>query len=272
MVALAPHLVRPLPLVVPAFDGARPDRLMGVGLNLYDVMSVDRGRLRPRRGRAERAGARGGEAEEAAEHGVEPRAPPHDLRRGGAGAAARARPARADRRLPLLRLPDRRRAPGADRARRGRALRGGVRQPRGGRRPARSDDGRAQGVRALDLEGARSSWCAPPTSSTPPASGPTSCARRSSTTRPSCRAHQAEPRHPPHAQPRGPAAGRRGDRARRRGPLDLRAALAGAHAGGHDRQRLRGRPRPRAALRGGRRLPAGRRQHVLRHRAGARAT
>ncbi|HEX3391036.1 MAG TPA: glycerol-3-phosphate dehydrogenase/oxidase [Solirubrobacteraceae bacterium] len=40
MVALAPHLVRPLPLVVPAFDGARPDRLMGVGLNLYDVMSV----------------------------------------------------------------------------------------------------------------------------------------------------------------------------------------------------------------------------------------
>jgi glycerol-3-phosphate dehydrogenase len=56
MVALAPHLVRPLPLVVPAFDGVRPDRLMGVGLNLYDVMSVaDRRaageRLRARRGR-----------------------------------------------------------------------------------------------------------------------------------------------------------------------------------------------------------------------------
>jgi glycerol-3-phosphate dehydrogenase len=51
MVALAPHLVRPLPLVVPAFDGARPDRLMGVGLNLYDVMSVDRDRLRSRRSR-----------------------------------------------------------------------------------------------------------------------------------------------------------------------------------------------------------------------------
>ena len=46
MVALAPHLVRPLPLVVPAFEGARPDRLVGVGLNLYDVMSVDRDRLR----------------------------------------------------------------------------------------------------------------------------------------------------------------------------------------------------------------------------------
>jgi glycerol-3-phosphate dehydrogenase len=55
MVALAPHLVRPLPLVVPAFDGARPDRLVGVGLNLYDVMSVDRDRLRSRRARRARA-------------------------------------------------------------------------------------------------------------------------------------------------------------------------------------------------------------------------
>jgi glycerol-3-phosphate dehydrogenase len=55
MVALAPHLVHPLPLIVPAFDGAHPDRLMGVGLNLYDVMSVDRERLRTRRGRRARA-------------------------------------------------------------------------------------------------------------------------------------------------------------------------------------------------------------------------
>jgi len=55
MVALAPHLVRPLPLVVPAFEGARPDRLVGVGLNLYDVMSVDRDRLRTRRARKARA-------------------------------------------------------------------------------------------------------------------------------------------------------------------------------------------------------------------------
>ena len=61
MVALAPHLVRPLPLVVPAFDGARPDRLMGVGLNLYDVMAVDRDRLRTRRGRRARAERRGEE-------------------------------------------------------------------------------------------------------------------------------------------------------------------------------------------------------------------
>ena len=53
LVALAPHLVRPLPLVVPAFEGARPDRLVGVGLNLYDVMS--RERLRSRRGKRARA-------------------------------------------------------------------------------------------------------------------------------------------------------------------------------------------------------------------------
>jgi len=73
MVQLAPHLVRPLPLVVPAFEGARPDRLMGVGLNLYDVMSVERGgrrARRSRRGRGERergATANPGPGEEAGE-------------------------------------------------------------------------------------------------------------------------------------------------------------------------------------------------------------
>ena len=34
MAALAPHLVRPLPLIVPSFEGARPDRLMGVPARL----------------------------------------------------------------------------------------------------------------------------------------------------------------------------------------------------------------------------------------------
>jgi glycerol-3-phosphate dehydrogenase len=48
MVKLAPHLVRPLPLVVPAFEGQRPDRLLGMGLNLYDVMAVDKLRRRRR--------------------------------------------------------------------------------------------------------------------------------------------------------------------------------------------------------------------------------
>ena len=82
MVALAPHLVRPLPLVVPAFDGARPDRLVGVGLNLYDVMAVtDRrsagGRLRARRSRRAReaserkSGEQDGEQEALASAGEE---------------------------------------------------------------------------------------------------------------------------------------------------------------------------------------------------------
>jgi glycerol-3-phosphate dehydrogenase len=44
LVQLAPHLVRPLPLLVPAFEGKRPDRLTGVGLNMYDVMAWRRGR------------------------------------------------------------------------------------------------------------------------------------------------------------------------------------------------------------------------------------
>ncbi len=70
MVALAPHLVKPLPLVVPAFDGAKPDRLVGVGLNLYDVMSVDRDRLRSRRSRRTRGSQKSADnhATEQAEH------------------------------------------------------------------------------------------------------------------------------------------------------------------------------------------------------------
>jgi glycerol-3-phosphate dehydrogenase len=59
LVKLAPHLVRPLKLVVPAFDGARPDRLMGLGLNMYDVMATPK--LRGRRS-ARRAALEAGES------------------------------------------------------------------------------------------------------------------------------------------------------------------------------------------------------------------
>ncbi len=61
MVRLAPHLVRPLQLVVPAFDGARPDRMVGIGLNMYDVMATPR--LRGRRANRRAAAAAGEESD-----------------------------------------------------------------------------------------------------------------------------------------------------------------------------------------------------------------
>lgn len=48
-VNIAPYLTKPLPLIVPAFDNQRLDRVVGLGLNAYDVMSVDRIRRRRRR-------------------------------------------------------------------------------------------------------------------------------------------------------------------------------------------------------------------------------
>ncbi|MGH2889078.1 MAG: FAD-dependent oxidoreductase [Solirubrobacteraceae bacterium] len=39
LAALAPHLVRPLPLVVPAFDGSHPNRKIGLGLSIYDALA-----------------------------------------------------------------------------------------------------------------------------------------------------------------------------------------------------------------------------------------
>lgn len=40
MVKLAPHLVTPLAMIVAAFEGPKPDRLTGIGLNMYDVMAT----------------------------------------------------------------------------------------------------------------------------------------------------------------------------------------------------------------------------------------
>jgi glycerol-3-phosphate dehydrogenase len=48
MVQLAPHLVKPLPFLVPSFEGSRPDRRLGIGLNMYDVMASRRRRHRRR--------------------------------------------------------------------------------------------------------------------------------------------------------------------------------------------------------------------------------
>ncbi len=48
LVRLAPHLVTPLPFLVPALEGARRDLRIGVGLNMYDVMSLHNPRARRR--------------------------------------------------------------------------------------------------------------------------------------------------------------------------------------------------------------------------------
>jgi glycerol-3-phosphate dehydrogenase len=50
MVNLAPHLVHPLALVIPSFEGKHPERTLGAGLRAYDVMATDKVRL-PRLGR-----------------------------------------------------------------------------------------------------------------------------------------------------------------------------------------------------------------------------
>ncbi len=60
MVELAPHLVYPTPFLVPSFGDQKPDRMVGVGLNAYDVLAGfggARGRRESRRRR------RPGEAE-----------------------------------------------------------------------------------------------------------------------------------------------------------------------------------------------------------------
>ena len=185
MVALAPHLVRPLPLVVPAFDGARPDRLVGVGLNLYDVMSVDRGlrSRRGRRGRSERS-----QATAADRRGERP------ARRdeGESWSPERHRVISGEEVLELLPALAAREptsgylfydcqtddvAPGADGARRGRALRRGLRQPGRRDRAARAATGARTACGRSTPRAASASRCAPPTWSTRPACGPTSCAR-----------------------------------------------------------------------------------------------
>ena len=159
MVALAPHLVRPLPLVVPAFDG-RPPRSPDGGR----PEPLRRDVRRPRSPARAAAGARRRRAHEAPAAGAEPATratrseswSPERHRMISGEEVVELLPAlagaRADERLPVLRLPDRRRAPRADRARRGRALRRGLRQPRA-RSPALLErDGRTRGVRARDVE------------------------------------------------------------------------------------------------------------------------
>ncbi len=253
MVRLAPHLVRPLPLVVPAFDGARPDRLTGIGLNMYDVMAAPslRGRRSARRDAAD---------------GLETDWSPARHRVISGEEVSELLPALAGRepeqRLPVLRLPDRRRAARADRAGGGRALRGDLRQPPRGHRSALREPtaaspcatGRAASasrIRAANVINATGVWA--------------------DQIRPEELYSEAEvPRIAPsrgtHVTLRHEdlPLRRRSDRPGRRGAVDLRAAVAGPQPDRHHRQQLRGRPRPRPALGRRRRLPARGDQPLLR--------
>jgi glycerol-3-phosphate dehydrogenase len=57
MVQLAPHLVYPTPFLVPALGEDRRSRMLGIGLNMYDVMATTRvGQARREREARERAG------------------------------------------------------------------------------------------------------------------------------------------------------------------------------------------------------------------------
>jgi len=51
LVRLAPHLVYPTPYLVPTLGDDRRDRMIGIGLNMYDVMASNRGSRRGRRSR-----------------------------------------------------------------------------------------------------------------------------------------------------------------------------------------------------------------------------
>ena len=115
--------------------GERKNRALGIGLNMYDVMATSR----IGRGRSQR-----NEHREEAEYWSPDR---HRTISGEEAAELipALEPMEPELGLPLLRLPDRRRAPRAHRARRGRALRRGDRQRRGGDRgPRRRRAGRGR--------------------------------------------------------------------------------------------------------------------------------
>ena len=235
MVALAPHLVRPLPLVVPAFDGARPDRLVGVGLNLYDVMAVDKlARAPPRAARGARRARRVRASWSPERHRMIP----------GEEVVERCpRSPRATRPSGYLfydcQTDDV--AARADRARRGRALRRGLREPARRSLELVEEAGRAAGVRVRDGEtGERVRRPRRERRQRDRRVGRPHPARRSCTTRPRCRA--SRPSRGTHItlSPRAPAARSTARSSRRaRGARSSRCRGSGSTLDRHDRQRLR---------------------------------
>ncbi len=254
-VALAPHLVRPLPLVVPAFDGARPDRLTGIGLNMYDVMSVDR--ISPLARRRARDDADWSPARHRMIGGDEVlELVPALASRSPSGGYLFYDCQTDDVRLVLTVLAEAARF-GAVAANRLEAI------------ELLQDGGRACGARVRDRESGdeleiRADNVVNATGVWADRLRPGRAARRGRGA-----GDPSEPRHAHHHAGGDAAARRRRDRPGRRRPDDLRAAVARPDPDRHHGQRLRGRPRARAAGRGGRHVPARRGERVLRDRARA---
>ena len=260
LVKLAPHLVRPLPLLVSSFENKRPDRMLGMGLNMYDRMARE----------LKRPGKRGRDPfmDEEDWSPEKHRIIEGDEVRELLPALAPREPTAAylfydcqtdDARLVLTVLGEAERfgAVCANRCRVDELLIG--RRPRlrsavhGHRRRRRVRDPR-------DERGQRDRRVGGPD----PARGDARRGRHPS--------HPPEPRHPHHLRAGGPPAERGRDRAGGRRAQHLRPALARAHADRHHRQRLRGSARARPAGRDRHRVPARRGQQVLRDIARARAT
>ncbi len=269
MVKLAPHLVRPLPMVVAAFNGARPDRLMGIGLNMYDVMATPA--LRGRRS-ARRAAHAGLPADRSEEPAAEPDSDwsPARHRAISGEEVVELLPALTERqpsggylfydcqtddvrlvlsvlgeaerfgticanRLEVIELLDQ---DGED----------------GGVQVRDAETGEEFPIRADNVINATGVWA-------------DRSAPRGAPLRGRGAQDHAEPGHAHHRGPGGSAAPGGRDRPRRGGAVDLRSALAGAKPARDDGQQLLGRHRPRAAGLRGHRLPAGRDQRLLRHLA-----
>ena len=246
---LAPHLVRPVPILVPLTSdvgrGAVGPVLelahrtwqrayLGAGVALYDVF----------------AGLVGQRPGHAAAPPPDPGVRPADL-----PVAARRQP---DRRDPLLRRPGRRRALRDDDG----AYRGIARRGRRHQRPGRvPDPGRAGGDRRPDpgrRDRRRSSTCRPVPWSPPPACGATTSARLLGDDA------GADPDRPARARQQGRAPGGAALGDHRRGRADpadrdlgaVRAAVGRALDHRHHRHRLDARPRTSGGLRPRHRLPA----------------
>ena len=170
MVQLAPHLVYPTPFLIPSFGERAPRPQSRRRAQHVRRDGDDAGRSQPPRDALLQGGGRG--------LLLVARPPPHDRPRRAARDGPGARAARPERRLPLLRLPDRRRAPRPHDPRRGRALRrGDAERRRGDRGPLRQ---RARLRRRLRSRPSRASASRsrPRTSSTRPGSSPTASAPR----------------------------------------------------------------------------------------------